>query len=58
VIELNNMSDKKHCNICGKAGGILICNGCQLTFCNKHLIKHREQLAYQLDNIMQEHDLI
>ena len=27
-------------------------------FCGKHVIEHRQELAGQLDNIMQEHDLI
>jgi hypothetical protein len=54
----NNLTDKKHCAVCGKNGGILICNGCQLTFCGKHVIKHREELAYKLEGIMQEHDVL
>jgi hypothetical protein len=54
----NSLADKIHCVICGKSGGILICNGCQLTFCSKHVVKHRQELTYQLEDIMQNHDLL
>jgi hypothetical protein len=51
-------TDKKHCAVCNKYGGVLICNGCRLTFCGKHVIKHRQELAYKLEDIMHEHDLL
>ncbi|UJR32156.1 hypothetical protein I4U23_019623 [Adineta vaga] len=50
--------NKKQCVTCNKSGGILICDGCQQSFCGKHVIEHRQELAGQLDNIMQEHDLL
>jgi hypothetical protein len=53
-----SISGKKQCVKCNKAGGILICDGCQQTFCVKHVIEHRQELANQLDGIMQEHDLL
>jgi hypothetical protein len=49
---------KKQCVTCNKSGGVLICDGCQQIFCGKHVIQHRQNLAGQLDNIMQDHDLI
>jgi hypothetical protein len=49
---------KKQCVTCHKSGGILICDGCQQIFCGKHVIEHRQNLAGQLDGIMQEHDLL
>jgi len=52
------ITDKKHCAVCNKHGGVLICNGCRLTFCSKHVIKHRQELAYKLEDVMHEHDLI
>ena len=52
------MSKQKQCVTCSKSGGILICDGCQQTFCGKHVIEHRQELANQLDGIMQEHDLL
>ena len=48
---------KKQCVTCNKSGGIMICDGCQQTFCGKHVSEHRQELGRQLDNIMQEHDL-
>jgi len=53
-----SISGKKQCVKCNKAGGILICDGCQQTFCVKHVNEHRQELANQLDGIMQEHDLL
>jgi hypothetical protein len=49
---------KKQCATCNKNGGILICDGCQQIFCGKHVSEHRQNLAEQLDSIMQEHDLL
>ena len=49
---------KKQCVTCNKGGGVLTCDGCQRSFCGKHVIEHRQELAGQLDNIMQEHDLL
>jgi hypothetical protein len=53
-----SVSEKKQCITCSKSGGIMICDGCQQTFCGKHVIEHRQKLANQLDGIMQEHDLL
>jgi hypothetical protein len=36
----------------------MVCDGCQQSFCGKHVIEHRQNLAKQLDVIMQEHDLL
>jgi hypothetical protein len=52
------MSRQKQCVMCNKSGGIMTCDGCQQTFCGKHVIEHRQQLTNQLDGIMQEHDLL
>jgi hypothetical protein len=52
------MNVQKQCVTCSKSGGILTCNGCERTFCGKHVIEHRQELANQLDRIMQEHDLL
>ena len=51
-------SSKKQCVTCNKSGGILMCHGCQQTFCSKHVSEHRQELGGQLDNIMQEHDVL
>jgi hypothetical protein len=53
-----SVSGKKQCVKCNKGGGILICDGCQQPFCGKHVNEHRQELANQLDGIMQEHDLL
>ncbi|CAF0737318.1 unnamed protein product [Rotaria sordida] len=54
----NNNVSQRHCAKCGKTGGLLICEGCQLTFCSRHAAQHRQELAYQLENIMQEHHIL
>lgn len=54
----STLSETKQCVTCNKIGGILICSGCNQTFCGKHVIQHRQQLEIQLENIMQEHDCI
>jgi hypothetical protein len=53
-----NVTGKKQCVTCSKSGGIMICDGCQQSFCGKHSVEHRQQLTNQLDGIMQEHDLL
>jgi hypothetical protein len=52
------MAEKTQCITCNKSGGVITCNGCYQKFCGKHSIDHRQQLANQLDGIMQEHDLL
>jgi hypothetical protein len=47
---------KKPCAKCQKGGGVTTCDGCQQSFCIKHIIEHREELATQMDDIGQEHD--
>lgn len=54
----SNAENKKKCITCTKNGGILTCNGCEQVFCNTHAIEHRENLAKELDYIIQEHDSI
>jgi hypothetical protein len=51
-----SVTSKKNCIKCDKGGGILICDGCQQSFCGKHVNEHRQELGVELDNIMQEHD--
>jgi hypothetical protein len=48
---------KKPCSKCNKGMGILTCDGCQQSFCSKHIINHRQELSIQMDNIGQEYDL-
>jgi hypothetical protein len=48
---------KKPCIKCNKGGGVTSCDGCQQSFCIKHIVEHRQDLAIQLDNVGQEHDL-
>jgi hypothetical protein len=49
---------KQSCVKCDKGGGIAICSGCQQQFCVKHFIEHRQELATQMDQIGQQHDLL
>jgi hypothetical protein len=54
----STLFEQKQCATCNKVGGIMICDGCKQTFCGKHVVEHRQQLALQLEHIMQEHDCI
>jgi hypothetical protein len=49
---------KRPCSKCNKGSGILTCDGCQQTFCAKHITDHRQDLSIQMDNIGQEYDLL
>jgi hypothetical protein len=53
-----SVTSKKQCVTCDKSGGTVICDGCQQSFCIKHVSEHRQELGVQLDVIMQEHDLL
>jgi hypothetical protein len=48
---------RKPCIKCDKGGGVITCDGCQQSFCIKHIVEHRQELAIQLDQVGQEHDL-
>ena len=47
-------SDHRQCVTCGKQHGILICDGCQSTFCARHVARHRQDLTDQLEDILQD----
>ncbi|CAF0933677.1 unnamed protein product [Adineta steineri] len=49
---------KQSCVKCDKGGGIAICSGCQQQYCVKHFIEHRQELAIEMDQIGQQHDLL
>lgn len=49
---------KKPCSKCNKGMGIVTCNGCEQSYCIKHIIDHRKELSIQMDNIGQEYDLL
>ncbi|CAF0775812.1 unnamed protein product [Adineta steineri] len=49
---------KKPCMKCNKGGGVTTCDGCQQTFCMKHIIEHRQELSIELENLVHEHDLL
>jgi hypothetical protein len=53
-----NANTKKQCVTCKKNNGIMICSGCQNSFCGKHVNEHRQELGAELDDIRQEHDLL
>jgi hypothetical protein len=48
---------RKPCSKCNKGIGILTCDGCQQSFCTKHITDHRQELSIQMDNIGQDYDL-
>ncbi|CAF1051871.1 unnamed protein product [Adineta ricciae] len=49
---------KKPCAKCNKNTSILTCDGCQQSFCAKHISDHRQDLSVEMDNIGQEYDLL
>ncbi|CAF2498712.1 unnamed protein product [Rotaria sp. Silwood2] len=49
---------KQPCKKCCKSGGIATCGGCEQWFCGKHFNEHRQELALEIDNIEQEHNLL
>jgi hypothetical protein len=51
-------STKKPCAKCTKGIGILTCDGCQQSFCTKHIVDHRQELSVKMDTIGQEFDLL
>lgn len=52
------VAEKKPCIKCDKGNGIMMCHGCQQSFCIKHILSHREDLSLQMDKLGQEHDLL
>lgn len=47
---------KNSCAKCDKGAGVTTCNGCEKSFCLKHIVEHRQDLALELDQLGQEHD--
>ena len=50
--------EQKLCAKCIKPGCIAMCYGCELSFCTRHFIKHRLQLATEMANVHQNFDLL
>lgn len=46
------------CAPCSKSIGQLKCEDCSQAFCKEHLAEHRQSFKYQLDKVMQEHEII
>ncbi|CAF1023650.1 unnamed protein product [Adineta steineri] len=44
------------CSTCQKAAGVLTCRGCNNAFCSRDVIKHRQQLNRQMDEVGASHD--
>ena len=57
-IILNDIVDKRRCKTCGKSNSTYTCDGCQSIFCQNHLLQHRQDLAYQLEDVMHNHELL
>ncbi|CAF1328813.1 unnamed protein product [Adineta steineri] len=49
---------KKRCSKCNKNMSILTCDGCERSFCTKHIADHRQELSIEMDSIGQEYDLL
>ncbi|CAF3720984.1 unnamed protein product [Rotaria socialis] len=48
---------KKVCSKCDKTAGSFSCDGCQHSFCLKHVTEHRQELVSEIDIIEQNHDI-
>lgn len=55
---MTSASSKRVCAKCNKGAGTAMCYGCEQSFCTKHFIEHRQELAHQMECIGQEHDLL
>lgn len=44
------------CVICNKIASVAICYGCQQSFCTKHFLKHRLQLADLMDDLQKKYE--
>lgn len=49
---------ERSCSTCEKAVSIVMCQGCETSFCSKHFAKHRQELSQQFDNICKERDIL
>ena len=49
---------KKPCCKCDKDRRTLTCDGCHRSFCFTHVDEHRQELAQEMDNIGQQHDIL
>ena len=47
---------QKMCAKCVKSLAVATCDGCQQSFCDRHLPEHRQELTLQLDNIGRDYD--
>ncbi len=52
------MTSKLCCVTCGKGIGQFKCEGCSKKCCTKHVVKHRQTLNQQLEDIILEHDTL
>ena len=53
---MSRTTARELCATCKKNEGVAICRGCERSFCLKHFSKHRQELAAQMDNVIQEYD--
>ncbi|CAF0826270.1 unnamed protein product [Adineta steineri] len=49
------VNDKKPCTKCGLKRWVLLCDGCQTSFCIDHASEHRTYLSTELGNIEQQY---
>lgn len=54
--EMTSNIGKKACVKCPKGPGQVLCDGCELYFCVRHLLEHRQKLSRQMDALTLEHD--
>ena len=47
------MTTSKRCSTCGTVAATCLCTGCRLLFCSAHFNDHHQQMATQLDHLME-----
>ncbi len=56
---MNNICENKMCVICeDKSGRQFTCNGCQQSFCWKHITDHQRYIEKQMDTLVQNHYIL
>ena len=53
---METVSNAVLCTICNKTASVAICYGCQQSFCTKHFLKHRLQLADIMDDLQKKYE--
>lgn len=53
---MNTITQDILCMMCNKTASVAVCYGCQQSFCTKHFLKHRSNLADQMDDLQKKYE--